>query len=521
MIDRVINLTGLDDSIVERATTEISSTIAGWRKQKSPVSMFSRGEFSQPSDRQQTLAAVATAATDSVVSSALDEIESLTIDGITFESPDQATADLLNQNAAEVDLDSVMRRMLREVSIYGLFTAANWWENKARTVVGKTVTSKDRKKTVTAIMPKIVSILDVNKVVPLSTGPWGTRRLLWQHEDMDEIDLTEPAMERLLSGKFVPSASQADKLREAGATNTDALWELNAANVWQHMLTCPDYLLYPEAPLKMVLPLLELRARLLDADRASLIGAANYILVVKLGTDEHPAQVAERDQAIEGMKNIAKLPVIVGDHRMVVDIIAPPTDSVLNTDKHSVIDMAIWCSLMGMPPRAAVAGTGAMDAEILANLMTSRLESRRKMVARGVERFIVTEVLERNPGAKLAPAKLTFRPRDIELYGLQTRLGAVLAARSRRDLSRESYLGVLSFDQEVEAQRMKHEAEFYDETFQTVEPFSSPENQSGGSGAGGAAGNKGGVSADQGGSGSAGGRPSGKMDSSKRDRKAS
>jgi hypothetical protein len=141
------------------------------------------------------------------------------------------------------------------------------------------------------------------------------------------------------------------------------------------------------------------------------------------------------------------------------------------------------------------------------------------MVARGLERYVAAEVIKRSPAARLGRAKLTFRPRDIELYGLQTRLSAVLAARSRRDLSRESYLGVLSFDQEVEAQRMQREAEFYDPIFKTAEPFSSPDNQP--SGAGGDNSGNSAVSSDQGRNGSSGGRPNGATDSNQRDRKTS
>lgn len=509
---QVINMTGLPDDVIDLATAEVASALGSWRAQgqKSPLSMFSRGSFSQPGTRQEMLNAVATAATDGVVSGCLDEIEALSIDGMIFESADQATADQMNSMAAEIDLDAVMRRMLREVSMFGLFTAANWWTNSARTITSTTTTGKPRQKTVHSVSPQRVSILDVTRVIPLSTGPWGTRRFLWQHtSEFDDPMLEEEANGRLFSGVYTPTLAQEDALRAAGATNTRALLELNDANVWQHTLTCPDYMLYPEPPLRYVLPLLELRARLLDADRAALIGAANYILVVRLGSDLHPTSRTEILNTQEGMKNIARLPIVVGDHRLAVDIVAPPTDAVLNPEKHGTIDMAIWCVMMGLPPRAAVAGSGALDPEILGNLMTSRLESRRKMVARGIERHIAAEIVKRSPGAKLEQAKLTFRPRDIELYGLQTRLAAVLAARARRDLSRESYLGVLNFDQEVEAQRLEREAEFFDDTFKTIEPFSAAEN----GGPGGA------VASDQGSNGSKGGRPSGASDQTTRARK--
>lgn len=510
MYERVINMTGLPDNVIETATHEIASAFQVWRSttQKSPLSMFSRGAFSQPSTRQEMLHAVATAATDGVVSGALDEIEALSIDGIIIESADQGTADLMNSVAADIDLDSVIRRMLREISMYGLFTAANWWATSTRTVTTTTTTGRPRGRTVRSTAPERVSILDITKVIPLSTGPWGTKRFLWQHgSELEPPDMAD-GNDRLFLGPYTPLLSEEERLTQAGATNTRALLELNPANVWHHTLTCPDYLLYPDPPLGTVLPLLELRARLLDSDRASLIGAANYLLVVKLGSDAMPTNRTEVQATREGMRNIAKLPIVVGDHRLTVDIVAPPTDAVLNPDKHSVIDMAIWCTMMGLPPRAAVE---AMDPEILGNLMTSRLESRRKMVARGIEKHLLAEIVKRSPTARLETAKFSFRPRDIELYGLQTRLAAVLAARARRDLSRESYLGVLQFDQEIEAERMRREEELYDDVFKTMEPFSAAgQGGPGGSGS---------VSSDQGANGASGGRPPGAGDKIKRGRK--
>jgi hypothetical protein len=68
--------------------------------------------------------------------------------------------------------------------------------------------------------------------------------------------------------------------------------------------------------LKSVFPLLDLKQQLMEADRVTLVGAANFILLVRQGTKEEPATQEEIDNLKENFKVVAKLPVVVGDHRL-------------------------------------------------------------------------------------------------------------------------------------------------------------------------------------------------------------
>jgi hypothetical protein len=77
--------------------------------------------------------------------------------------------------------------------------------------------------------------------------------------------------------------------------------------------------------------MLDLKRQLMNADRASLIGAANYILLVRKGTDQRPAQQEEIDNLKENYNFIAKMPVIISDHRLEIDIIAPKIDLTLQS----------------------------------------------------------------------------------------------------------------------------------------------------------------------------------------------
>ena len=54
-------------------------------------------------------------------------------------------------------------------------------------------------------------------------------------------------------------------------------------------LTKPDYERFAEIRLKSLFAILDLKRQLMAADRASLIGAANYILLIRKGEKDAPA----------------------------------------------------------------------------------------------------------------------------------------------------------------------------------------------------------------------------------------
>lgn len=497
---QVINTTSLPSSVIEQAVYNVAETVNSWRKQP-PLSMFTRGTFYQPTTRQEALHAASVAATDPVVFSALEQLEGVTLKDISFESSDEATANLFSEIAEDIDLESVIRRQFRELMIYGLFTAANWWSGSEKRVDYTTPSGQTRRKNLFVSAPERVSILDVTKVIPLSTGPWGTKKLLYQLEE-PRIASEGDGADRLFSGPFSPSPEQGEELIVAGSTNIGGLQVLDPSVVWQHTLTCPDYLLYPEPSLRPVLPLLELKARLMDADRSALIGAANYILIISVGTENEPSESEEKQAYRDGLESLARLPVIIGDHRLKVEILAPPTDATLNNDKHSVVDSAIYAMMLGLPPRAVL---HEIDQEVMATIAAGRLNSIRKQLGKSLEKNIIKEVIRRS-NSTVEKASVSFNPKEVRLYDLNTMLQAVLAARQRREISREAYLGFLGFDQQVEAMRMEQEALQYDEIFKTAQPFDSPSNNQSGGGL------------PDGAYGPTGGRPTGRKDTNTRAR---
>jgi hypothetical protein len=483
----IVNATGLDlpESTFREQAAQIVRALDGWNadRNRSPLSMFTRGSFSQPSTPLQAIQAARQALKDDVVSTSLELIEGVSLETVSWESPDAAVAAAWNASAAEMDLDWFVRAALREMNTIGRISVATWWGTTQTRPDGTGPAGKRAKRAVSRVMPQRCVLLPAEKVLKLKSF-WGTDKLVWLASDAVEHSAiaaaADPTIQRLIAGPYTPSEAEAAQITEYGG-DPDYVWLLDSTAVWQYRL--PD--LGDDdctTPLSRTLTTLELTARLLDSDRASLIAAANFVLIFKIGTDLAPAQQAEIDAYREGMTRIAKLPVIVGDHRLEVDILTPDTSAVLNSDKHATLNHRLAAATLGLPDEAMLPGRGQLDPEVPARLMVARIKTRRRMLQRALEKHLA------RPGARLngdplleSVPSLTFTPREVPIVGVTAALAAVLQARQRNELSRQTYLETLGYDQDVEAERRKHEAESgLDDTFQTHEPFDSPANGSGG-----------------------------------------
>lgn len=503
----IVNSTGglVGDSILGEQAAQIVRALDGWNanRDRSPLSMFTRGTFTQPSTPLEAIGAARQATKDDVVASALEFVEGVSLETVSWECPDAAQAAAWNASAAEMDLDWFARAAMHELNTIGRFNVATWWGTTSTRPDGTGPAGKRAKRPVSKTMPQRCVLLPAEKVVRLSSF-WGADKLVWLAEDGEHAAIAEgdndPTIQRLIAGPYTPATSSEETKITSYGGDPEHVWLLDQKAVWQYRL--PDQ----EdddltTPMSRVLPWLELKARLLDSDRASLIAAANFVLIFKIGTDLAPAQQAEIDAYREGMTRIAKLPVIVGDHRLTVDILTPDTAAVLNKEKHDTITHRLAMATLGIPDEAMMPGRGQIDPEVAARLMVARIKTRRRMLQRALEKNLARVGAGFNGDTLLENVpSLAFTPREVPIVGVAEAATALLMARQRNELSRQSYLEGLGYDQDVEAERRKHEADSgLDDIFQTHQPFDSPSNAGPGNG-----------NADPNG----GGRPSGSKDSS-------
>lgn len=518
-----LNASGLDDVEVLPNVREVASALTQWvqdgKTKKRDGNLFDRRKFLAPDNPYEQMRIARMAVTDDdVVSGIADVTEGLIFQGVRAESPEEDEADVFNQMNADLNLDNYLRQAYRELFTYSQVITATWWGKKEYVPRGRSIVipplekkvdpatgvetyvepldpktnrpvkptkGPRRKKKIEVYCPTKIITLDPTKVVPVGTRVFGEDRLAWQATkgmmetwaaEVDQGVSRDAIMTTLFLGKYEPSKEEKASLAELGV-DTERLLELNPQYVWRHALTKADYEPFPEVRMRSIFRLLDLKNQLMEADRVQLVGAANYILLVKKGTKEDPAYPEEIANLKDNFDVVAKLPVIISDHRLEIEIITPKTDSTLDGAKYDTIDKRIVTRLLGSLS-SNTQGQRNESTLTMARMVARVLENRRHMLKRQIEQRLYKEVTghNRNKGVFEDTPSLAFTPRNVQLDNDSQMIQAIMATRNTKDLSRQSWLEFLGFDQEVEAQRRELEEELYDPIFQTAVPFNSPAN---------------------------------------------
>jgi hypothetical protein len=497
-----VNLSGLPDVAVQSSMREVASQITRWVTDQrggdsGRSSLFDRSAYQVPDNPyNQMRSAQQAMENDDVVAGAAEVTEGLIFQGLHWESEEPDEADIFNQMSATLDLDAYVRMAYRELFAVSQVVTASWWGWKEYTVRGRTNPSElplerktdpatgvesfeeprdpktlrpakkpkgvKRKKKYRVWAPVALTVLDSAKVVPVGNLMWGAERLAWQASkaELDAFDSgTDLTMDTLFLGRYPVAQNSAEEkeLLKLGVDPTKLL-ELNPTYVWRHSVTKPSYHRFPAIRLKSIFRLLDLKQQLMEADRVSLIGAANYILLIKKGTEKDPAYPEELSNLRENFATVAKLPVIISDHRLEIEIITPTQDYTLQTEKYDVIDRRILNRLLGA---VSIGGSGQRNESglTITRGIARQLETRRHMLKRALELHVAKAVCEHPLNGSMFDDEpnLTFTTRNVQLDSDAQIVQAVMALRTQNELSRESILEYFGFDQAVEAQRREFE----------------------------------------------------------------
>lgn len=406
---------------------------------------------------------------DDVVAGVLETTESLAFGKMSFYAEDPDEQDIYNQIAANLDLDSRMREMWRELFTVSQFYAAIWWERKEFKVRGK-----GRKKTFNLRVPTGMTILDPLKIVPVGMTMFNKERLCWIMDRNEAAAFEDPSrraadpiMQRLLLGKYTPSDGERRWMSDLQIPS-DNLYEINPANVFRHTATRPQYQRFATVRMKSVFPLLDQKEQLRAMDRAHLIGGTNFIVLITQGSDQNPAKPEEIAHLQASVRVVAQTPVLVGDHRLDVKIVTPKQDATLSHDKYDTVDIRISSRLFQMFIRTT-SGDRADKGSDLLKVVAAGMESRRKMLRRALEKNVLSQIWETND-TLLTPPKLEFSPKQIALDFNAAQATFMLSLREAREISRHTILNQFELSQEFEAEMLEREKEMYDDTFQTINP---------------------------------------------------
>lgn len=470
---------------------EIASTLSRWvdnaRAATGRTTMFDRGAYTPPDNPYDEMRSARTAVRYDSIASGVGEItEAYAFQGIKWEGSDPDHADVFNQLAIEQNLDGVIRSMWREEYTYGQFVCAKLWGWREFTVRGETKKGNQRKRKFKIWAPLRLRVLDVCKVVPVGVGPLGGETLAWSatpgevghfntvRDRATTGDIIDPLMLAFFRGRYQPWEEEQQYLAAIGV-DVNNLLEMADDWVFRHTITKADYQPFPDIRMKSVFRLLDLKNQLMASDRAMLVGAANYILLIKKGEKDNTAKQEELEALKSNFNFIAKLPVIISDHRLSIEIIAPKTDLTLDQDKYDVLDQRILGRLLGTLTLNGGRQGGKADAQTVAMSVARVMENRRHMLRRTLEREIARSVVQhpknKDSGIDTEP-NLVFTPRNIALSMDQGYVQALMALRTQREISRETILEFFGLDESVEAQRVDLEKEIYDDRFQSILPFS-------------------------------------------------
>lgn len=517
----MVNLSGLSD---DKVMPVLASTFSRWaQSQRRPESirksLLSRNRYIVPDSPYAKFKAGRDAvATDDIVGGVLEVASAVTLKGHKWEGVDADIADVLNQVNADLDTDAFLNSYFKDDYTYSQAIVALQWGRKKYTVRGVTVTpvppvkktddmgvvtyepaideatgrpakptKTRRRKNFDIEAPTAVTLLDPMKIVPLEPTMFGEDRLAWQSTPgeiglwMRACDQRDTYQDDVMVSLFLrhidpDELDKAEKklLNDMGVDVRNLLL-LNPDLVFRVAPGRAPYERFNDSKLSSVLPILDQKNQLMEADRVALVGTAQYILVVKIGTDEKPAQTGEIAEAREGVHNLAKIPLLVGDHRLSVEIVTPSTQFTLMPERYGLLDNAIFSRCMGSLNN----GDTELFDEVSAGGVKDVLEAKRKNIRRMMELHIAKEIQKRNPGKFNDLPKFTFIPRNVSIGSDRDFKASVMALRAHREISRQTTLEMLGYDQDVEMERRISEVDSgADDVFGSIVPFSAPGSSS-------------------------------------------
>lgn len=409
---------------------------------------------------------------DDILGGAADFTEQFAFREVAIESGSDEENSIWRQiTEDDLDLESNMRIIWRDIFTYSTSYVAVLWGKKTYKVEGKTASGKRSKKQFRNILvPTKMTTLD-----PLSIVPWGN--FMFGEEDLYYIaplnnlaDLHKVVEERIpdYMGDLIEGPSNLSPEEETeigkmvgGGSVVGRLFKLKKENVFRITATRPHYKPFADLRLRSVFELLDLKHNMREMDRADILGSLNALIVVKLGSKDEPATQEEADHTTDLLQGSARVPIIVGDYNLDVQIITRRTDTVLRPERYNNLDSRITSRIFQILASGSYnSGTGLDDSTKLSRVIAASMEARRDDIRKGLMRNVFMRVYQRNDQFEERPV-MNFYPKRIDIdfnHHFATQIFDMFMSGT---LSRETLLSELGFDIRVEADRLEQERELY------------------------------------------------------------
>lgn len=434
----------------------------------------------------QMIAAQYAVENDDVCSGVLESSEALAFSKMSIECWDEDEEDIWNQISEDLDLDTRLREMWRELFSVSQLYVSMYMGEKSYTVRGRSQQGIKRKRTFPNLkVPLGLTLLDPLSVIPVGSMLFNQDKLAfisnaWEAENVIEPAIKNPASDPIVAnmflGKYDVSDIERRDLAAAGVPNTNFLYLMNPKTTWRHTDTRPQYRRWAGVRMKSVFDILDLKQQLKEMDRATLLGSANFLVVVKKGSKEEPAKPQELENLQQNMRLMARVPFIFGDHRLNIEIITPDNTNTLRPERYQAVNGQIFTRLFQMFVNQSTSSSRGDDSIKLGRVIARGLENRRGQLQRKLERMVLEPIYRANDLFTSSPT-LQFHPRQIALdfdAGLAT---FMMDLRDRKEISRATLLSQVDLSEVEEARKREREGEHYDDIFKTLSPIPDPDKQ--------------------------------------------
>lgn len=521
------------EGVLSQATTldgrpirdELASAMAQWSKglnQQSIAggSLFFRNRYTMTTNIfDQMMQCIDAVEFDDVLGAVGDATEQLAFQRVSFEQVDQDQENMWNQIGKKIKLKKVMATAWRELyKVSQVYIGVNWEqqvikvqtpnipygtnENDEEPATGDQPVAgaedlhptgvprpgprrRARRKQFAITAPASLTVWDPTKILPVGQLMFGRERFAYiasqaEHDAFNAVfdgRGNDPLVLKMFDGPYEPTPLELAALSDQhrGPTNKACLWLFKREAIFRHTLTKADYERFAALRLKSALPDLDMKSHLRASDRATLIGSTNFIIVLKRGSDKFPARPGEVEQLRDQSRTVARMPILVGDHRLSVEIVTPRTDFVLDEKRYNLINQSLIMRGLGTFKLGGSSRTsGGAGGDVVSDDEIARgIESRRNDLADTLWTHLVEETVRKNEAVLTETPHISYHPKRVVINLDYNVMKLVLQLRDRGDISRETELEEFQMDQEVEYVRRKREKGI-DNVFQSSVPFSSP-----------------------------------------------
>jgi hypothetical protein len=403
-------------------------------------------------------------------------------EGMQHVHKDEVVLALFDEVAKHTNLDGAFKELYREWLIAGSLTTVHLFTRESFQFQPE---GADRNRTRGLVAP-LIGVLPAEQIRVTGNDLFGTGTLAYKPalgaqerwlEEFFAIDTSpgrkaemrreDPVLAALLVEELPVKDNDpsAFSIEDEDPAIGNKLYRLNPRMVLRSSMPKGAWR-YPRPPLTADFALIEAKRLLNLMDYALLQGGSNFLVVAKKGTDQRPAVGNEVENLRDVVRRASRSGVIVGDHRLSIEIITPDLQALLNTEKRTLVGRKLANRLLRVPEDYDQAEATKLRVELIQRVITSdRLDLKRHV------ELIYEEVVKRNPGLTDA-ARLWFP--KIMLSGGQWFTDYVLKMRDRGDISRHTAVAAGGFNYDAEVQARKREKPDDRIMAPAAVPFSSP-----------------------------------------------